>query len=440
MREDRDSFVDILIEKISEVKTSKKQESERIYNKTIEIMLDYGFPSGKTMAMLNNTEEIRDAGVKELILLADALYLSGKAINPQDYFSEKEIKEAKFNSLSPSEDESYDLPMSFENVIEIDDENYVTKISIKRIKNLYENGILDYNFETQREAGLVKNKDKIIEVPKVYEKSVKEIKERLLNGTLSSTAITFNALAGTSDSGEELVYNHRNGTLTINEGTKLDILDGFHRLSGARSALLEDDSLEHYFILTIRNFNVSAAQKHLAEISKVNTIDKTHIKRLSDSRYSDTVVRQLQRDSDLKGKVSNTSKARTIKGELTSYSILSDTIEEEFEMKNKRDALEVAKYLTDFFDEFISTFHNRLEKKSLDDLMTASVMFAGYVVLAKEAREKNIKMSEIEKILKEVDFSRKNKEWVERNILNNNLQIKNNSRKNVKKFFRELVS
>jgi DNA-sulfur modification-associated len=439
MLKDRKELETSLVEVIEKIKHNKTK-----VNKIKRGLKPYNIDPGMVMKILNHAEdELAGLDLRLLCLLTEQVYLasSDMSIKIDDYFTETEIKTSRVYDALLEKDEKMELPLTLNNVLMIDDENYITTLDIKFIKKMFDSELLRYNFDTQREARFVKRHGTIERVAKVDQKSVKEITERLLTGRLSPTTITFNCLAGTADEGNEIVYDAKKQQLTITKGTFIDILDGFHRLKGAMNALEINPDLSFKFQVAIKNYNISTAQKHLAEISKVNVIDKAHIEALEQSRYSDVVVKQLQRDSELKGRVSQTTRVHTLNNEIVSYNVLADTIDEMFEMNTKRDAMEVAAYLTEFFDYLLGTYHeafiDNVEKIKEKSLINTNNMFAGYVVLAKRMKDEGVPITKLPNVLDKIDFSRENPEWEKLGILENGT-ISRKARKQIVEYFKNL--
>jgi hypothetical protein len=441
MKKDRQELEANVISVLEKVKLLPAKDRKAVETKVKKGLKDTIDP-GSAMNLINHAErELLNLDTRILCVFTEQLYIAtgDLTIKVDDYFSPNEIKKAKtFNPKDELED-TIELPITLDNVLMIDSENYMTMLDIKTIKKIFH--LLRYNFDTQREAKIVRRQGSIEKEAKLNMTSVKEISERLLNGTLSPTTITFNLLAGTSDFGNEGVYDSKKMQLQITSGTFIDILDGFHRLSGTMNALDVNPELDFKFQIAIKNYNLNQAQKHLAEISKVNVISKIHIEALEASRYSDTVVKQLQRESDLKGRISQTERVITINNELVSYNVLADTIEEEFKMETKKDAMEVGDYLTKFFDYLIGTYQdefiNNLSEIRNKSIIAQNNTFAGYVVLARRMKEEGIKITQLENILSKIDFSRENKFWDELNILDEG-RITNKTRKKIKEFFEQL--
>ena len=340
------------------VNIDKIRHDKKIINKIKKGMGEYNIPPGRTQKLINDFEELSiELDLRVLCLLTEQVYLRTGDINIKfdDWFTEPEVKTSRtYDYAYETEEEKIEFPYTFHNVTKIDNENYMTYWDIKFANKLLSQ-VLRYNFDTQREAKFVKRNDKIEQVVKLYPQSIKEITERLLKGNLFITNITINALVGTAEEGNELSYDDKKMELTVNKGTFLDILDGMHRLTGAKNALEINPDLDHIFQVSIKNFNLSKAGKFLGEISKQNAISKTRIKALEKERLADTVVDYIKNESDLKNRISQTEDVHYVNNEIVSYNSLADSIDEEFNLKSKLEATKLGKYLTEFFDYLIGT-------------------------------------------------------------------------------------
>jgi hypothetical protein len=116
-------------------------------------------------------------------------------------------------------------------------------LDIKTIDKLIDNQLLFYDFNLQREAKYVKRKDEVVITPTLNMNNVKEISSHLLEGTLVPTVLVFNAQTRTAESGTELTFDSSKMTLSIHKGTRLAIVDGWHRCSALRNALLVNPEL-----------------------------------------------------------------------------------------------------------------------------------------------------------------------------------------------------
>src|SRR5690606_30680288 len=180
--------------------------------------------------------------------------------------------------------------------------------------------------------------------------------EHLLNGTLVSTFLVFNAMVRSSVSGNELIFDSSKLELTITEGTDLAIVDGFHRINEIQAALQKNPDLEFNFGVLITNYSKCKAQQYQSQLAKATPISKVRVQELEAKRYSDSVVQQLREESDLKGRISQSHRVKTIARELVSYNVLADTIDEEFPMDTRLEASEVGDFLCDFFNALIGYY------------------------------------------------------------------------------------
>jgi hypothetical protein len=252
-----------------------------------------------------------------------------------------------------------------------------------------------------------------------------------------STTITFNVRLGSSDSGEDIIYDQKKQQLTITKGSICDLLDGAHRVYGAMQAITINPDIDFNFVVSFKNYNLRAAQNYVGQINTTNPIDVSHLKMLKEARLSDFVVKELQRSSELKGKVSQTSKVTTMAGHIVSFNTLTDSIDEIYKIENKRDAMELSEYLTEFFDYLLSSY-DEFNNPSKDSLMSHNVMFAGYITLSKLFRDQGIRISKIKNVLDSIDFSRSNPLWKEIDVLDEKETVTGKARTKIKDYFSKI--
>lgn len=437
MTTDISSLEQVMSDTIKVIKQNKKKVEQIKKNLNEKHSINYG----ETQKLLNFfDEEKEDMDRRVFVLLVKELFMaSGNGdLDPAKHFEKNELKLVETYDASIYKEEALTLPITLNNFLMIDDENYLGLADIQFLKKLFDADLIRYNFETQREAKFIKVKGNTQKVANINQKSVNEIAENLLEYTLSPTQLTLNASVGTADEGDELTYNPKKMELTINKGTLIDILDGMHRLMGALRALEINPDIEFKFSIMIKNVNTATAQRYIGEINTVNVMSKAHVESMKALRRSDAVVKQLQRESDLRGRISQTNRIHSRNNELVSTKILADTIDEEFKMDTKKDAAVIGEYLIEFFNTLIGTYTDEFVKKVKEtkekSIINSNVMFAGYVVLAKRMREEKISLDKLGSILDKVNFSRDNKEWEDLGIIKDNI-ISDSAKKPVKNYF-----
>lgn len=406
---------------------------------------------GNVQNLLNNPkEELPKIDWRFLFLFAEQVYIETKEennnfknINPKNYYTEIEIKKARQYTGKLTIEGDITLPLTFENVLQIDYNQYVTKIPAKLLAEMSAL-LLNYNFDIQRES-----KRKIIGGETIQEATlimdnVMEMKEHLKNNTLETTNIVINASAGTSDSGNEIAYDSERRVLTINEGTVLDIVDGFHRCKASELAINENPDIEFNFIVLFLNYTDDQAAKYQGQLAKATPIAQTRQKQLAESRYADTIVKKLNTQSELRGKISTHHTPSLKNGELVSYDLLANTINNEFNLIRVVDSHLVGDYLKNIFDIVLGYYEDEFLIRPLDfkktSLITESNMFIGILVLASKMYYNNIEPSKIIRYMDKIDYNRNNKLWKEMGVLEDsgNLTTTEVSRQAIKSYFENI--
>lgn len=444
MKQSRDTAEEKLIKILKDVKIDKDKT-----NKMKEVFRKNKITVGQTQKFINEPASVMKYLDEKTFCVY--LYLTHKAlpyddIDPNKYYTERQIKEA-ISTFEPEKRKEISFPITLNNVIKIADDNYFTKLKATTIKEWFDNGLIQYNFESQREPRYRRDQSgSLIPEPKIYKESVEQIAELFIKGELISSVLTFNARLGTSDEGQELIYDEDEMTLTITKGTLLDSLDGFHRINGIVNALTtHPDANDMYFKVDILNYHVTQAREYFAQMNTVNHVSKSRIKEYKQSDHENFVADQLMKNSELKGKVVSSDRISPRSNELITFSQLSTAIKEYFgkELENRSDAIKIFQLLQEFFQELFFAYPDeflgdvaKIREKSIINTSTAIMAF---VALAKEMRDKNISYKKVKDLLNSVDFSRDNEEWKKLKILDEQRSITNRAYKKLAGFFKELV-
>lgn len=441
MKENRAGLVEKIKENLHHL-SNDKQSTKAIKDELIK----YRIHGGRVEEYLSHGEVLEEADIRELALLTDQLFKQTGLveINPENWFTDNEMKEAKqYDYMLVNGEDDIVFPLEVENVIHIGNNLYIASLDIQVIAKLMKSKKLNYNFDIQRQATHTKRKDSIMQKPTLYKKNVKEIKELLLKDQLIHTTLAFNAATQTSDSGEELTYNSKRNVLTINEGTRLDILDGYHRCVASQQAFSENPELKFKFVVMISNYTTRMAQQYQAQLAKATPIPTARVQELEANRLADTVVQILKSESELRDRVASTgSKMNITAGELVSYRVLADSIDREFPMKSMLEAREIAKYLTTFFEYLIGSYPEEFlnTRNQNVSIMAYNRLFAGYIGLAAEMKKQEVHIENLKSILDKVDFSLDNPLWKELNILNAEGRINNQiDESKISKYFRGIL-
>jgi hypothetical protein len=350
-----------------------------------------------------------------LCLVTDVLEeTKNSPIFAHEYFTRLEIERSK-NYIADTKIEQYfKLPYTIPDVIEIDSQNYITKIKMVDLIKLYFSGLIDYDFESQRSPVFKGSKESPFQVPEVNKKSVKSISTHMNQGTFLIDTITLNV---DSDDVDPIYYNSKTKELTVNEGAVITILDGFHRLQGGIMAYRLNNDLDLVMQLAIKQFDKDQQKKYFGQINTQNPVSQERLRALKESKLSETVVKNLMLKSELKGKVSTNPHIDEIAGHLTTFSTLADVIDELFTIESNLQAREVSTYLGEFFDYLLGSFPDvfikRPEYYRQNSYITNPNIFIGYVALAKRFQELGIKLSQVREVIESINFDKANTELSE---------------------------
>jgi hypothetical protein len=340
----------------------------------------------------------------ELIMLGvvttatyDAISENKEIINPINWFTSLEISKIKEYKKELNKTTGY--PIVFKEGKKIADDFYSFYVPAQKIKELYDNLLIKYNAETQRNLKIRQTKNGIIETINLNRQSVNEMKECMLRNDFITNNITINIL---HDGEDDFIF--KNGDLIINSG-ELNILDGFHRSVAMNLALLENPDLNYITGVNITNFDVEKGKRFIVQEDKKNKINQEYIKTITES-LENLVVKEINQGSksDLKGKITHSETLIKNNKALILSSIVADAIKSEFNLKNKRDAMVLSEWLIEGLNEILFITEGKEGLRHYN-------MFAGYISLLKDLqgqggwREKlkeqivNIKESTIEDIV-----------------------------------------
>jgi hypothetical protein len=430
---------------VTVLQESKLKTKKKVVNDIKKHLATYDIID--TQSWINDPEEnLKELSVSELLLFTQQVFAKtgDLRINVEDFFTQAELSDANQYSASIERMQNQlEFPITLSNVTVVGNGAYMATVDIQTIDKLLSNGLLDYNYDLQREATYRRNKNEIKKEPTLVMSNVKEISSHLLEGTLVPTVLVWNAAVRSSSTGTELVYNSNTLELTIEKDTALFIVDGWHRCKASQNALQMNPELHFNFAVLITNYSTKKAQQYQAQLAKATPISKVRIQELEANRLSDSVVQQLKEESDLKGRISQTNRIHSLNKELVTYNVLSDSIDEQFKMETRADAADVGDYLTDFFNiligEYSEQFLTNIEETRKTSLINDNNMFIGYITLARRMFESDIKARDIRKIIKNINFDRNNPTWVGLIIdESGNLLETNKVRKNIRSYFEDL--
>lgn len=332
----------------------RNQNNDDKINKITENMeMMYNIPRGVPLSFI--VKEIDDQFFKKTdirlitLFIVEAFKVFGRSEQTKKFITEGELKESKqFDYEAYTKQNEIQLPYEFTPVIPVNDV-YSTKMSVKEISEFINSGIINYNFDIQREAKLEVRTDKIIKKPTLNQKNIDEMEEHLINDTLKESTLYFNAAPLTSQDGDELLYDPSTYTLMITKGTRIDVIDGFHRVLACQRAYRINPSIDFEFNVVFSNFTTSEAIKWQAQHSKATAWSSNRITEMQQESKAAKVVKAIKdSDSEFQSLIyTGTTKSSTKNDVLITYNYLTEIIEENFEITSRKREVELANHISE---------------------------------------------------------------------------------------------
>jgi len=429
---------DLLIEDIK-TKIPLLVQDDAILDEISIQLYKHNISIGNILELINDENRLYEANLQELLLLGEQLHLKFTETE-EDWIAEwlntSEVKELRLYIKESPYEETIILPYTFENVLKTGHNEYVAVVPNSIIGKLWMSGITKYNPNIQRQAKKKKVKNGIIEVMNLNPKSLKEIEKQTVEGDLITSTLRYNAKVGSGLDGNELMYDNRNRTLTLLEGTSLDVLDGAHRTFSIYNAYMKKADLEGSMIVIFSNMSEAQCKRVQVDMAKANPIPKPRLQELAKDKLSDEVVIELKAEGELKGRITSNSNVKYSYGEVVTFSELSNAIDDSFKINNRLEVIHVAKIINEYMMYlFVYYKANLMDKHSL---LFKSRMFIGHIELAARMFEKNISFDQLRKYLDNIDFTMANPLWEEVGILKYG-NISSRNKMEIRKLFQQLI-
>lgn len=421
------------------------EDSNSVHEISTHLSRKYNIDLGRLMYFFNNPARLEESESAELALIAEQIGLKLNEVEElklSNWFNINEIKEIRqFYYVDESKKDKLELPLVFENVAYLGDGVYQVPVEFKTIARMYKYDLLNYNFEIQREGRLKRVGNEVIQEMKVYKKNVNEIKERVLQGKLKKTALAYNCATDTSEdeTEQEIIYNDKEHTLTITNGTRIDILDGAHRTMGIYEAYMENADIEGKITVLFSNYTTAQAREYQVELAKATPFNKARAEYLARERKSDILVDRLRAEGMLRGNaISTTSTVNRSTNQYTTARVLSNAFDKHWKPEKPSQINKIMTKFNEYLDILFEYYDEY--KEDTNNLLFSKLFFIGHVILAKSMLDKNIPYEQLNTILDEIDFSKDNPMWKELNIVKTD-GITNDKKtiKGIEGFFKNLI-
>lgn len=351
-----------LEKKLRDILTSGKIPKNGMNRILDSLARNHDMLAGASNEYLLGMKDLSEATIEELFWITDAIsvYLNREfddldvsrkeMVDLKDYFSNTELVSYKKSKVLVIEEDIY--PIVFENVIQVNEDQWVCVVDVNFLYELYKRQIINYNKNTQRP--LTKKVVNGVETYKITlkNKSVKEIKNLLMKSLFISNDISLNI----NLDNPEVEFSYEQNSIVLHAG-QLDIIDGYHRFRGMMLAKTEDENFNYNFIVNIMNFDENKACTFIAQEDKRNKINRQYSRSLDSTNLANTVVKRLNEDpsSYLCGSIGKNG------DNAISSVYMFSLIDGSFSIKDMKDVLKTTKYLKEVFNILIEENTDLLE-------------------------------------------------------------------------------
>ena len=340
------------------------------------------------------------------------------SIDIKDYFTELECQQWMYYREEKEEKDIF--PIIAENVQRISDKLWQAVMSVQQLEDINKMNIILYNFSTQRDPVVTAYGERI----NIDKNKINEIKERMLNNEQYPDPIILNIL---NDGESKVTYNEKNNTLVIHEGSKINIVDGFHRKTASSLVLEINPNIQFNWQVTFTFLSEKDAHDYMRQKDKQKPIKREWIEQKDYSRSENLVIDVIIDDrlSELAKVMKDDDQYIKLNRALTKKSIISEAIKECYteDLKTSINIRKIGKWIVEFTDYLMGTYAEEFIANPYTIKETSFInnknMFYGYIALSKQlqgnSKWEELMMQKIESI----DFSIGNKLWKDIGLLNN---------------------
>jgi galactitol-specific phosphotransferase system IIB component len=144
---------------VTVLQESKLKTKKKVVNDIKKHLATYDIID--TQSWINDPEEnLKELSVSELLLFTQQVFAKtgDLRINVEDFFTQAELSDANQYSASIERMQNQlEFPITLSNVTVVGNGAYMATVDIQTIDKLLSNGLLDYNYDLQREATYRRN-------------------------------------------------------------------------------------------------------------------------------------------------------------------------------------------------------------------------------------------------------------------------------------------
>ena len=340
-----------------------------------------------------------------------------KEMNPKLYFYVRTISENEL--LQPKKNKEI-KEIIFEDVQKLNDNEFQTFLSAKKLFELYSSSNIIYLKSVQRATRKIKLKDGSIRELENYNKEgLRSLEDRFIKQDILTTQITFTIIIwdGKTPNIDFIPYykEHENfGRIVFIPNYNVDdksysfinVSDGAHRLSAICSAYERHPEIaEEKLSVAIKIVTLNTAKQFISDVFKINMTDKTYLQTMSNTPINN-YINIIIDNSVFKNKTVKTKADEKINSYYANYEWIKKTIKylninlPHNDLMLKMEAKNVANKINTLID----LFRDRYNCKTNDELKDKTILLDKKMCIAYIIAGEKLKNETDEDILKMYEY------------------------------------
>ena len=340
-----------------------------------------------------------------------------KEMNPKLYFYVRTISE---NELLQPKNNKEIKEIIFEDVQKLNDNEFQTFLSAKKLFELYSSSNIIYLKSVQRATRKIKLKDGSIRELENYNKEgLRSLEDRFIKQDILTTQITFTIIIwdGKTPNIDFIPYykEHENfGRIVFIPNYNVDdksysfinVSDGAHRLSAICSAYERHPEIaEEKLSVAIKIVTLNTAKQFISDVFKINMTDKTYLQTMSNTPMNN-YINVIIDNSVFKNKTVKTKADEKINSYYANYEWIKKTIKylninlPHNDLMLKMEAKNVANKINTLID----LFRDRYNCKTNDELKDKTILLDKKMCVAYIIAGEKLKNGTDEDILKMYEY------------------------------------
>lgn len=369
MKRNREELINEILFAIADIHTSG--DIINVQNRATSKLQKY-FTRKRIIQIFNKSLSLSMLSDGELynisLFLVDNKFLD---LDLSDYFTDEEMSKAVSETVDLINE--YDEKVVFRNIEFNGDDlkpQFTGFISYEDVAKMHDAGVLNYNFATQRKAKIIKYRNRVERIPSINERNVAEIKKEVLDGLFEENTITLNI----RQTGNDLYsYDEETRKLVINQDAVIDVIDGYHRITGIHDAWKINKDIKGKMVLLIKNISTDKARYFIRQESKASINNQEEMRLYDSSSNLAQLINDINTNSNSNNILFNKiTTGNNTENTLIIYDIFATIMDKAWSEKlsktSQRELLKIRKFICQFYSTAYEIIMEKFGVEKIEDL------------------------------------------------------------------------